>query len=291
MTTQTAVAPTRAAGVPDLADLDIDTLLELYPSRMEPMPESGYQFPFVHALGEVLLRWLPEAFPGSVIFGDNFIYYLDRDGQRRAISPDLAISFDAEAALGDYWISYFVELVGKPPDFVMEIGSRSTYYRDMNVKRDAYAWMGVSEYWMFDPMGGRHYPFALRGMRLVEGEYRPLEMIESPDGSVRGHSEVLGLDLFWDGSDLHLIDSATGERLRRSGEIAAGERAAQRRLQEAEARAAEIHARAEEARARAEEEARAHAEERRAREAAEARAEEAEAELARLRRLMESPPS
>ena len=275
MTTQTAVVPTRAAGVPDLADLDIDTLLELYPSRMEPMPESGYQFPFVQALAEVLLRWLPEAFPGSVIFGDNFIYYLDRDGQRRAISPDLAISFDAEEVLGDDWISYFVELVGKPPDFVMEIGSRSTYYRDMNVKRDIYAWMGVSEYWMFDPMGGQHYPFALSGMRLVEGEYRPLEVVESPDGSARGHSEVLGLDLFWDGSDLHLIDSATGERMRRTREIVADERAAQRRLREARARAAE--------------EAQAHAAERRAREAAEARAEEAEAELARLRRLMESP--
>lgn len=268
MTTRTAVIPTRAAGVPDLADLDIDTLLELYPSRMEPMPESGYQFPYVLALGEILLRWLPEAFPGSVIFGDNFIYYLDRDGQRRAIAPDLAISFDAEEVLGDYWISYFVELVGKPPDFVMEIGSSSTYQRDMNVKRDAYAWMGVSEYWMFDPTGGQHYPFALRGMRLVEGEYRPLEVVESPDGSARGHSEVLGLDLFWDGSDLHLIDSATGERLRRSEEIAASERAAQRRLQEV--------------RARAEEEAMA-------REAAEARAEEAEAELARLRRSLESP--
>lgn len=274
MTTQTAVIPTRAAGVPDLADLDIDTLLELYPSRMEPMPESGYQFPYVLALGEVLLRWLREAFPGSVIFGDSFMYYLDRDGQRRPIAPDLAISFDAEEALGEYWISYFVELVGKPPDFVMEIGSASTYRRDMTVKRDAYAWMGVAEYWMFDPTGGDHYPFALRGMRLVEGEYRPLEVVENPDGSARGHSEVLGLDLFWDGGELHFIDSATGERLRRSEEIAAGERAAQRRLQEA--------------RARAQEEAMARAAERRAREAAEARAEEAEAELARLRRSMES---
>lgn len=271
MTTQTAVAPTRAKGVPDLADLDIDTLLELYPPQMDPMPEAGYQFPYINALAEVLLRWLPEAFPGSTIFGGNFIYYLDEDGERRAISPDMAIVFDVEDVEIDpsvMWSSYFVELVGKPPEFVMEIGSPSTAHRDMTVKRRVYAWMGVSEYWMFDPTGGLHYPFALRGLRLVEGEYLPIEMSGSPDGSVRGHSEVLGLDFFWDGSDLHLIDSATGERLRRTREIVADERAAQRRLQE-------VHARAEE--------------EAIAREAAEARAEEAEAELARLRRSMESP--
>ena len=30
-------------------------------------------------------------------------------------------------------------------------------------KRDLYASLGVGEYWMFDPSGGDHYGFALRG--------------------------------------------------------------------------------------------------------------------------------
>ena len=46
------------------------------------------------------------------IFGGNFIYYLDEDGERRAISPDMAIVFDVEDVEIDpsvMWSSYFVE--------------------------------------------------------------------------------------------------------------------------------------------------------------------------------------
>ena len=45
------------------------------------------------------------------IYGGNFIYHLDEDGERRAISPDIAIAFDVEDVEIDppvMWSSYFI---------------------------------------------------------------------------------------------------------------------------------------------------------------------------------------
>ena len=52
---------------------------------------------------------------------------------------------------------------------------------DLDDARDLYAGLGVVEYWMFDPSGGDHYGFALRGETLVDGEYG-----ETGYGSRRG---------------------------------------------------------------------------------------------------------
>ena len=260
MTTQTTIAPTRANDVPDLNELDLDTLLELYPSNSEPMPDLFFQLPHFVALIEMLNRWFDEAKIDALAAGDNFIYYLDELGKTVAIAPDIIVMFDIDVDKLYERGSYFVDIMGKPPGFVMEIGSKSTAQVDLEEKPRKYAWIGVLESWLFDPTGGDHYGFALRGWRLVDGEYQPIEMDERSDGSSRGYSAVLGLELHWDGSDLHLIDPATGQRLRRPSEIAADERAA---ISRAEA-------------------------ERRAREAADARANAAEAELARLRLLLDS---
>ena len=268
MTTQTTIAPARAKGVPDLRDLDLDTLLELYPSNSEPMPDLFFQLPHFVALIEMLNRWFEDAKIDALAAGDNFIYYLDELGKTVAIAPDIIVMFDIDVDKLYERGSYFVDIMGKPPGFVMEIGSKSTAQVDLEEKPRKYAWIGVLESWLFDPTGGDHYGFALRGWRLVDGEYQPIEMDERSDGSSRGYSAVLGLELHWDGSDLHLIDPVSGQRLRRPSEIAADERAA---LSRAEA----------ERQARQTAEARAETE-RRAREAA-------EAELARLRRLLDSP--
>ena len=254
MTTQTTIASTRAKGVPDLRDLDLDTLLELYPpSDSEPMPDPFFQIPYFVALIEMLNRWFDEAKIDALAAGNNFIYYLDELGKTVPISPGIIVMFDID--IDDLYKrgSYFVDLIGKPPGFVMEIGSKSTAQVDLEEKPREYAWIGALESWLFDPTGGDHYGFALRGWRLVDGEYQPIEMDERSDGSSRGYSAVLGLELHWDGSDLHLIDPVSGQRLRRPSEIAADERAALSRVEA----------------------------ERRGREAA-------EAELARLRRLLDS---
>ena len=122
------------------------------------------------------------------------------------LAPDCVVAFgvnpDAIVARNGYVISE----VGKPPDFVLEVASRSTGRRDYTVKRAAYAGYGVREYWRFDHTGGRFHDAALAGDQLVAGVYDPLPIHEEPDGVQWGHSAVLGLDLCWDEGELRLYD-------------------------------------------------------------------------------------
>ena len=90
--------------------------------------------------------------------------------------------------------SWIVWREGKAPDFVMEVASPSTWRRDAGEKRDIYAGMGVTEYWRFDPTGD-HFTPQLVGERLAGGEYHPITLEMDSDGTLRGRSDVLMLDI------------------------------------------------------------------------------------------------
>lgn len=117
------------------------------------------------------------------------------------------------------------------PDFVLEIVSPSTWRTDLGSKRARYVSLGVREYWLHDPHG-RYLQPALAGHRLVDGSYVRLLSSDRARGlSIR--SEVLGLDLRFDGERLRFFDPV-GERLLPAYEEA------QARIAEAEARVAEL---------------------------------------------------
>ena len=132
------------------------------------------------------------------------------------------------------------------------------------------------EYWRFDSTGSEFHDAPLAADRLVDGEYRAIEIVEGADGLLWGYSEVLGIELCWDEGILRLRDPATGEFLRTPEELNEAYLEVEALAGEAEARADAEHA------ARDAAEARADAE-RVARESAEARIAEMEAELRRLR--------
>ena len=120
---------------------------------------------------------------------------------------------------------------------------------------------------MFDPSGGEHYGFGLRGERLVDGEYQRMEMQEEADGGIWGHSPTLNLEFHWADGSLRLYDPVGERWLQTSAEMESARQAAERRAQ------AEENARHEsERRARVE------------RAAYEARIAEMEAELRQYRR-------
>ena len=137
------------------------------------------------------------------------------------LAPDCMVVFgvnpDAIVARNGYVISE----VGKPPDFVLEVASRSTGRRDYTVKRTGYAGYGVREYWRFDHTGGRYHDAALAGDRLVNGVYEPIRISEEPDGVRWGHSPVLGLDLCWDEGQLRVYDPVAGAYLPTAPELQA----------------------------------------------------------------------
>ena len=76
----------------------------------------------------------------------------------------------------------------------------------------------------------------LAGDRLVDGEYRPIELTTEPDGILKGYSEVLELSLCWDANWPRFYDPATDtyleswqqDRVARRGCRSAGRRRAGR---------------------------------------------------------------
>ena len=62
-------------------------------------------------------------------------------------------------------------------------------------------------------LGASYHVSALAGDVLVDGAYRPVEIVHEPDGLVWGHSAVLGLDLCWDAGELRFRDPGSGEFL------------------------------------------------------------------------------
>ena len=209
----------------------------------------------------------------------------DRVGVRY---PDLLIAFNVNPAANRARMGYLIPEQGKPPDFVLEVASKSTGERDETTKRENYASMGVPEYWRFDETGGEHHSVPLAGDRLLNGVYVPIPIHRADAGYLWGRSASLNLDLCWENGILRFRDPATGLYIATFAE----ERAAHR---QADARAdAEAAARRQEraARLRAEAERDAETATRRqaeaerdaetaARRQAEARARQLEAELRR----------
>ena len=127
--------------------------------------------------------------------------------------PDLMVAFDVREPDIIASNGYAIDRVGKPPDFVLEVASPNTARRDYTEKRVDYQNLGVTEYWRFDPTGGRGHDAALAGDTLVDGLYRPIE-VERPDESrYRGYSPVLGLYLCWEDGLLRFYDPERGRYL------------------------------------------------------------------------------
>ena len=148
----------------------------------------------------------------TVITGDcRVLASMDVDFTR-AKRPDVLIAFavspEAYRARGHYVITE----QGKPPDFVMEIASESTGREDTGPKRDAYAALGIPEYWRFDNTG-THHKTKLAGDRLAAERYEPIEINVLPDGRHQGYSSVLNLILEWNNGDLKWLDPSTGESI------------------------------------------------------------------------------
>ena len=173
-----------------------------------------------------------------------FLSYDSTNGNAR-VQPDLFIDFGVdEPAIRQNLPNFWVWETGKVPDFVMEVASPSTASNDLGSKRDLYERLGVTEYWRFDPTGGDLYGQRMAGERLVDGRFLPYEIDCRTDGSELGHSELLNLDFYWDGTRFNVLDPATGKPLDRLSLEREARRAAEadRNIAEAERRMAEDRA-------------------------------------------------
>ena len=146
--------------------------------------------------------------------------------------PDCVVAFGVNPDDFESRNGYVINDAGKPPEFVLEIASKSTGRADYTYKRDGYAEFGVSEYWRFDPTGGEYHDQPLAGDMLVDGEYQSVELEYRPGGTIWGYSPVLGLYLCWDNKRLRFWDPATRRFLPTPAETADALEAAEAKLQQ-----------------------------------------------------------
>ena len=163
---------------------------------------------------------LESAHPKALVAAD-ILVYPEKGNNRNRIAPDVLVALGLGTRKRS---SYFVWEEGKPPDWVLEVASPSTEAEDRGSKRRKYAEMGVPEYWLFDAKGDVYPPGTprLQGLRLVDGEYRPLKS-RLVDGRRTIRSEVLGLDVRAEDELLRFRDVATGKDIRPRSEIEADE--------------------------------------------------------------------
>ena len=220
------ISPTRTAPdevFPEFAPRDdMNNPLYLHiPAHMASLARHLGSHGTTLVLGEVPVGWLPA--------GD----------RRLVLIPDLIVAFNVDPAAIIRANGYSIDIIGKPPDFALEVASPTTGVRDYTFKRTRYAEFGIPEYWRFDPSGGEHHDAALAGDRLGVDGYSPIEIETIGEDVFSGHSDVLGLDIRWEYGQLRFYDPVEGCYLMTFDEEADGRQAAEERAgREFEARQA-----------------------------------------------------
>ncbi len=264
----------------------LEAVLELLPppdlSHLEPLPDPPrepdmQQHEWIIYFCAILRLFFANRHD-VLVSGQGFLRH-DPYNQDERFAPDCVVVTGVNPRNIISRNGYVISEVGKPPDFVLEIASRSTGRRDYTIKREGYARYNVGEYWRFDHTGGRFHDAPLAGDLLIDGKYEPFPIHRDPDGLIWGHSPVLGLDLCWDDGELRLRDPRDGEYLPTPEETAVRANRAEAERDTALNHAAEVEAERDTALNRA---GRAEVE----RDMALNRAAEAEAENARLREAL-----
>ena len=271
---------------PAVAELQPPVLWPLPdPPRREP-DEMAANFDHLAITGGALHLARHFGRPAATVIGsDRYLVPFPPNDMTRSRYPDMLIAFDADPEAYRRSNGYIISEQGKPPDFVLEIGSPSTGRVDVGAKRDDYAALGIPEYWRFDETG-RSHGARLAGDRLVDGVYRPIAIEELEEDVLQGRSAVLQMDLRWEHGQLKWHDPETGRHIATYDDQVARAETAETRVETAEAQIGrEREGRvAAEVRAEREREGRVTAEvraerEREGRVTAEARVETAEAQI------------
>ncbi len=199
-----------------------------YPeSDGKPMAETDLHRDAMIKTIQILSEYYKEYW--DVYISGNLMMYYIKGNPRKSISPDVFVAFGVGKKQKR---TYQIWNEGKPPDFVLEFSSENTYRNDLNAKKDLYASIGITEYFLYDPERC-HLPSPLMGFRLVDGEYEDIPL--DADGHL--FSDSLGLSLRLRGEGLGFYDTTKDRWLETPAEAAAiraEQEAAARKQAEAE---------------------------------------------------------
>lgn len=154
--------------------------------------------------------------PDAYISGNLFIYY-EQGNPKAVVAPDVFVVFGVDKKKRPSYKLWQENY--KVPDFVLEITSKSTVSEDQGTKKGLYAYLGIKEYFQYDPTADYLKP-SLQGLSLVEGNYLSIPS-ETKAGELSIFSQVLGLELRrqQDGQ-MRFYDPATDQKLSSTEELA-----------------------------------------------------------------------
>ena len=195
--------------------IDIYALIDFIPGEPEAQPDAMLQEPILteSVITPLADRLTDGGLDPTVFVSSDTILCYDRSDLNIRIQPDCYVAFGVDVQAIRERELYLPWEVGKPPDFALEVASRTTARRDRTTKRDIYIRIGVPELWLVDGTGGEMHGAPLTGWRLENGEYAPIPITSESGGGVSGYSPATGLRLRFADGRFHFQDPSTGEDL------------------------------------------------------------------------------
>jgi Uma2 family endonuclease len=192
-------------------DRKLITRIELPDEDFEPMPEGDIQRRNLSYATEALKLWFDKE-ENVYVSGNLFIRY-EQDLAEKRVAPDIFVVFGMS---NENRVSYTIgEDGGKAPDFVLEVISKGTRSKDRKQNPLIYKYLGVKEYFQYDPSSKLSKSSALNGVRLTNGKYVAIASSVLADGTLSLHSEVLGLDLhLYPNLNFRFFDPLSNQMLR-----------------------------------------------------------------------------
>jgi Uma2 family endonuclease len=172
----------------------------------------------------------------DVYVSGNIMFYYEEGNPRAHLSPDVLVTPGIAKEPREI---YKLWEIGKAPELIVEVTSRSTKFRDVGVKKGLYEAFGVQEYILFDPRAEYLQP-RFQVFRLEQGLFVPCLAPEQA-----GYSSRLGLNFRVVGGTLRIFDSSSEQMLPTPQELALRAEQAQARAQAEHERAQAEHERAE----------------------------------------------
>ena len=174
----------------------------------EPVEDAMQQLPTINRINPMIEGHFSDR-PDVLVVGEAYLCW-DPANKNAKLSPDCMVAIGINPQDVELKNGYLIWEIGKPPDVVIEVASKETARADLTSKRERYAALGIAEYWRLDPSGGDRYGEPLVGEYLVDGEYRRFEPHTDEDGIVWARSELMGINLRWDGRHFATQDPVTG---------------------------------------------------------------------------------
>lgn len=216
-------------------------VVDEYPSTIEypesdgkPVGETDWHISVILYLRAALRFYFRHV--ADLYVAADMLFYYEEGNPQLSKAPDV---FVVKGISKEDRATYKLWEEGRVPCVIFEITSRSTRWQDVGEKKGLYEYLGVREYFLFDPLNEYLKP-QLQGFRLVNGSYQPIDL--SSDGTL--YSQELDLLLEPERRQLRLVNAQTGEAIPTMEEFAErAELEAQRAQAEAQrAQAAESKA-------------------------------------------------